>query len=190
MRRQLEPSEEAALVRQARQDPAQFGQLYRAYVERVYAYVAYRLKHRQEAEDLTAAIFMQALRRLPQYDPTRGSFSAWLFGIARHAILDYWRRDSHQDATVLEHGAVPALETSPEQSTIRSEQAAYVRQMIALLPDRRQEVVVLKFFGGLRNKEIAAVLHLDERTVASHLSRALDDLKKLLVEEEWHDTTS
>jgi RNA polymerase sigma factor (sigma-70 family) len=190
MKRQLKPSDENTLIRQAQRDPARFTMLYRAYAERVYGYVAYRLKNTQEAEDLTATIFIQALRRLSQYDPTRGSFSAWLFGIARHTIQDYWRRDSYQDIALLEHDAALAPEASPEQSTIRSEQAAYVRQMIALLPDRRQEVVVLKFFGGLRNKEIAAVLHLDERTVASHLSRALDDLKKLLVKEEWHDTTS
>lgn len=190
MKRYAEPYDENTLVRQAQRAPARFSTLYRAYVERVYGYVAYRVKNTQEAEDLTAAIFMQAFHRLSQYNPTRGSFSAWLFGIARHALLDYWRRDSHQDAALLDHGAALTLETSPEQSAIQAERAAYVRQMIALLPERRQEVVVLKFFGGLRNKEIAAVLDLDERTVASHLCRALDDLKKLLVEEERHDTTS
>jgi RNA polymerase sigma factor (sigma-70 family) len=71
---------------------------------------------------------------------------------------------------------------------MQSEQAFHIRQMIALLPIKRQEVVILKFFGGLRNKEIAAVLDLDERTVASHLSRALTDLKRLLVTEDHDDS--
>src|SRR5690606_28206292 len=188
MKPHLEPEEEAALVRQAQHDRTQFTLLYRAYVEGIYAYVAYKVKHRQDAEDLTAVIFMQALRRLAQYDLARGSFSAWLFGIARHTVQDYWRRNSHPSLVLLEDSAVPSPDASPEQSAIRSEQAAWGRQMIALLPERRQDVGVLKFFGKLRNKEIAAVLKLDERTVASHLSRALDDLKQLLSEEEPYDT--
>lgn len=185
MKRQLDPGQEARLVQQAQHDPTQFAPLYQAYVGRVYAYVAYRLKHQQESEDLTATIFMQVLRRLPQYDVTRGSFSAWLFGITRHAVLDYWRRN-HKSPLPDVAENVPS-EISPEHQLIRAEQGDYMRRLIAQLPDRRQEVVILKFFSGLRNKEIAAVLDLDERTVASHLHRALDDLKQLLVMEEPHD---
>jgi len=50
-------------------------------------------------------------------------------------------------------------------------------QLRALTP-RRQEIVALRFFGGLRNREIAAVLDLDERTVAAHLARGLADLQR------------
>ncbi len=186
MQRQLDPTQEAALVRQAQLDPAQFAPLYRAYVRRVYAYVAYRLKHRQESEDLTATIFTQVLDRLPQYDATRGSFSAWLFGITRHAVLDYWRRNHRDPQPETEQLAVTD-ELSPERQFIQAEQGAAMRALIARLPDRRQEVIILKFFGGLRNKEIAAVLELDERTVASHLCRALNDLKHLVITEGAHD---
>ena len=48
----------------------------------------------------------------------------------------------------------------------------------------RAEVLTLKFYGELRNKEIAAVLGLDERTVASNLSRALDQLEQT-IRAEW-----
>jgi RNA polymerase sigma factor (sigma-70 family) len=79
---------------------------------------------------------------------------------------------------------------------IRQERFDILRRMIDTLPPRRQEVITLRFFGGLRNQEIAAMLDLDERTVASHLARALSDLNRryraLLVEpekepiDEWH----
>jgi RNA polymerase sigma factor (sigma-70 family) len=52
-----------------------------------------------------------------------------------------------------------------------------MRALVATLSPRRQEIVTLKFFAGLRNREIADVLELDERTVASHLSRGLQDLQ-------------
>ena len=52
-----------------------------------------------------------------------------------------------------------------------------MRRLVAALPPRRQEVIRLRFFGGLSSREIAAILDLDERTVASNLSRALVDLQ-------------
>ena len=54
---------------------------------------------------------------------------------------------------------------------------AHLRRLVEELPPRRREVISLKYFGGLQNREIAAVLGLDERTVASNLSRALNDLE-------------
>ena len=57
-----------------------------------------------------------------------------------------------------------------------------MRWLIGSLSPRRQEIVTLKFFGDLRNTEIAQVLGLDERTVASHLCRGLADLHRLYKE--------
>lgn len=51
-----------------------------------------------------------------------------------------------------------------------------MRALIETLAPQRQKVVLLRFFAGLRNREIARVLGLDERTVASHLSRGIQDL--------------
>ena len=52
---------------------------------------------------------------------------------------------------------------------------------------RRREIVLLRFASGLRNQEIARVLNLDERTVASHLCRALEDLQQQYQREELAD---
>ncbi len=56
--------------------------------------------------------------------------------------------------------------------------------MIETLSPRRQEVITLRFFGELRNQEIAEILSLDERTVASHLCRAIEDLQNKYQQEE------
>ena len=58
-----------------------------------------------------------------------------------------------------------------------------MHRMIARLPERRREIITLRFYGELRNQEIAEVLGLDVRTVASHLSRGLRDLHALWVAE-------
>jgi DNA-directed RNA polymerase specialized sigma24 family protein len=63
------------------------------------------------------------------------------------------------------------------------EQFLNLRCLIGTLSPRRQEIITLKFFGGLRNREIALMLALDERTVASHLCRGLEDLHRKLANE-------
>ncbi len=72
----------------------------------------------------------------------------------------------------------PSADPAPNECALRHEASATLHRHLRALPPRRQEVVALRFFGGLRNREIAAVLDLDERTVAAHLSRGLLDLHR------------
>ena len=69
---------------------------------------------------------------------------------------------------------------------MQKEKFKSLQQLISTLSPRRQEIITLKFFGGLRNKEIAQILRLDERTVASHLCRGLEDLHQRYVKQFLH----
>lgn len=70
----------------------------------------------------------------------------------------------------------------PGDAVLRKERFTKLRELIGTLSPRRRETILLKYFGGLRNQEIAHMLSLDERTVASHISRGLADLQLRLVE--------
>jgi RNA polymerase sigma-70 factor (ECF subfamily) len=169
----------ADMVRRARADPQNFGELYDAYFPRIYGYVATRLRSRVETEDVVADTFVRALDNLPRFEYRgTGSFAAWLFRIARNRLLDEQeerkRLSSLDPPPARVHArALDAPATAVEQS----EEARLIRDLIGSLPPRRQEVVALKFFGGLRNIQIAEVIGVDQRTVASHLCRALDELR-------------
>ncbi|MBZ0293201.1 MAG: RNA polymerase sigma factor [Anaerolineae bacterium] len=174
-------TDEQELIAQAQQDPSAFRVLYRAYFPRIYAYTAYRVRRQQDAEDVTAEIFIRAAHHLNHFEYRgEGSFTAWLFRIAYNQVQQFYRQSpSSPDLIPLDelpeiHGHDP----TPDQRLMRKELFAQLSQMIEKLPDRRREVITLRFFGGLRNQEIAVVLGLDERTIASHLSRALDDLRQ------------
>jgi RNA polymerase sigma-70 factor (ECF subfamily) len=167
----------------ARSDPRAFETLYDAYFPRVYAYVRYRVAGQQDAEDIVAGVFLRVVEALRggRFEWRHsGSFAAWLFRIAHNAVADHHRHAPPASSVPLDD--LPGLMSDsppPGDDLLRREQSAELQRLVAALSPRRQEVVTLKFYGGLRNSEIATVLGLDERSVASHLCRALDDLHRL-----------
>ncbi len=169
----------ADMVRRARADPQAFGELYEAYFPRIYGYVAAGLRSRVEAEDVVADTFVRALDKLPRFEYRgTGSFAAWLFRIARNRLLDEQAKRARLSSLDPPPAGVHARAVdAPATAVEQSEEARLIRDLIGSLPPRRQEVVALKFFGGLRNIQIAEVIGVDQRTVASHLCRALDELR-------------
>lgn len=170
--------QEQALIKRALDDPAAFQQLYNRYFKSIYGYVASRISNQHDAEDTVSEIFLRVIRYLPQLrNQYPASFAAWLFTIARHAVTDHYRHKEATEVIPLET-ALPDLDVKldPDLALIAGEDSAQVRQLIACLPERKREVVTLKYYGGLRNQEIAVVLQIGEKTVAAYLSRALAEL--------------
>ena len=178
----IDPKYEQRLVRQAQGDPDALPALYHLYVRRVYAYVASRIDSRQDAEDVVGEVFVKMLTALDQFTNQHGSsFAAWMFTIARNAVSDFYRRQQRTDAAV-SAGALPQPRADdPDEALSQQDTAARLRQLVGALPERQREVIVLRFFSGLRNNEIARVLEIDERTVAAHVSRGLRSLHEAYV---------
>ena len=188
---EIDHQQEHLLVKRAAQDPAAFHGLYELYFKRVYSYVAAKVSNQLDAEDLVSDVFLQVVKGLPQFKNRHSfSFGAWIFTIARNLVTDFYRRQG-RDGVELQLDALKNDEVDPielDGLLIEQERAAELRALLNRLPERRREVMMLKYFSGLRNQEIAQILDLDERTVASHLSRGLKDLyefyaKRLEVDE-------
>ncbi len=175
----LDADYERQLIERAGREPEAFRELYRHYFPRVYAYVAYRVGQAWDAEDLTADIFLKIVQALHQFDYRgEGSFAAWVFRIAHNAVSQFYRQQ-HQPTVPLDN--LPDIQSddfSPDESILLKERFERLRGYINLLSPRRQEIITLRFYGGLRNTEIAAVLNLDERTIAAHVCRAIEDLQR------------
>lgn len=158
-------------------------QLYDGLFPGVYAYTRMRLPTTADAEDVVSETFLAVVNRLADFQwQQAGSFRAWVFQIARHHIANFYRRNGGDTAVPLEEHP-DTLITDPaavENRFIQSELKNYLLTEINQLSPRRQEIVLLRYFGGLRNNEIAAALELDERTVSAHLSRALAQLQEAL----------
>jgi RNA polymerase sigma-70 factor, ECF subfamily len=180
VRTTLTTREEQRLAERAPVDAAAFHQLYQHYFPRIYAYVAYRVGPAQDAEDLTAEVFMKVVEGLGRFEYRgEGALTAWIFRIAHNQVSQFYRaRGGGQPALSLDD--LPDIESDlpgPDDALQRKERFERLQALIGTLSARRQEIITLRFFGELRNHEIAAVLQLDERTVASHLCRGLEDLR-------------
>jgi RNA polymerase sigma-70 factor (ECF subfamily) len=155
-------------------------ELYRSSRDDVYAYVSGLLRDRSAAEEVTAQAFERAWRKRRQIKPDRGSPRAWLFGIARNAALDELRRRSRQ--AEMREDAVEARAPAPGARRIDPASAAVdrvaLRQAVDGLGGRDRELVALKFFAGLSNAEIAAVIGTSESNAGTRLHRVVEKLRR------------
>jgi RNA polymerase sigma-70 factor, ECF subfamily len=165
-----------AMPRQGSPADAEFERLYRASRDDVYAYVATLMRDRFAAEDVTALAFERAYRKRSSFRPGRGSPRAWLFGIARNAALDELRRRTRSGAV----GADPVDEAalSPEDEAEVGARRLAVRSALESLQPRERELVALKFFAGLSNAELAAVLGTSETNAGTRVHRAVHKLRE------------
>jgi RNA polymerase sigma factor (sigma-70 family) len=152
-----------------------FEALYRATADDLYAYAATLLRDAAAAEEVVAATFERAYRRMGSFDARRGSPRQWLFGIARHAALDELRRRRRVAPISGEPGARLAAVDDDAADPVRR---ATVRAALAGLDARDRELVALKFFAGLDNAEIAGVLGISPSNAGTRLHRAVRRLRE------------
>lgn len=153
-----------------------FDRLYRECRDDLFAYVAGLLRDRSAAEDVTAQAFERAYRKRSGFDPRRGNGRAWLFGIARNAALDELRRRRRMAELVTDPADDEAAD--PHESAEASLRRTALREAMRHLDTRERELVALKFFAGLSNSEIAAVLGIGESNAGTRLHRTLAKLRR------------
>jgi RNA polymerase sigma-70 factor (ECF subfamily) len=134
------------------------------------------------AQDLTAATFERALTHLDQLRSPE-AFGGWLFRIARNQVAQYYRRRRVHvslEAVADHQDDKPSVEAQVELS----EELTRVLAAIHTLSDREQEIIGLKFLGGLKNKQIGQAMGLRAGNVAVILYRAIRRLRDRLGEGE------
>ncbi len=174
------PPDHELLARAQRGDASAFGMLYDRYVDDVYRFFYYRTFNRQEAEDLTETTFLKTWERLGRLraEPDL-NFRAWLLRIARNLWIDRHRQSRETvalDALPLQDPHVP----SPEQAAQQAEFREWLLQALAHLPERMRDVVVYRFFHGLKPAEIAALMGIEENHVRVLQHRALKRMRHWL----------
>jgi RNA polymerase sigma-70 factor (ECF subfamily) len=173
----------AVLVQAQRGSRAAIGDLYDAYGAVVYRYCYARLSDREDAEDCVQEVFISIWKGVRTFE-YRGdaSFMAWMYKIASNVLISHARKHkSTQHVPLTPELNLPDVRSADPARIICDELA--LREAIDQLTPEQQHVVLLKFFVGLRNDEIATVLHRSEGAVKALQHRATQRLKPVLATE-------
>jgi RNA polymerase sigma-70 factor (ECF subfamily) len=172
---------DSALIARTQEDPEAFGLLYERYVGRIYNYIYYRTGNHQDAEDLTARTFYQALRHISRYVDRGAPFSAYLYRIAHNAVANWHRDRSRRQIISLDELVMGTLKREgPASQAEEREKQALLLQVVRQLPPERQQLLVLKFVEQMRNAEIAEAMGRTEGAIKSLYHRTLVALREEL----------
>jgi len=166
---------ERLLVEAAQRDSSKFADLYERYFERVYAFVARRVRNRDVAEDITSEVFHKALANLRKYEWRGAPFGAWLMRIAANATIDRAKRAAPE---ALDPDGLPDGSAGPDMD--RFEAHARLFHSVDQLSADQRRVIVERFVEERSIREIAQRLGKTEGAIKQLQFRALQNLRALM----------
>ncbi len=158
----------------------ELSRVYELYVDRVYAFFAYRATSPTDAEDLTAATFERIVRAADRYDQAKGALATWIFAIAENVLIDHYRQQGRRDEQSLPDGDDGTIDAMVSFDAPSEGLPPALQQAVAALGEREQQAIGLRFGGDLSGREIAALLGTTEANVHQILSRALRRMRQQL----------
>jgi RNA polymerase sigma-70 factor (ECF subfamily) len=163
-------------------DAAAFSELYAEYADRVFRFCLARVGQISDAEDLTQLTFLRVIEALPRYESRGIPFGAWLFRLARNAVIDFVRaRREHRNLDDLVQrddpttasariGAVEPNGAPPDELSL----------VLPFLTDDQRDVLAYRFLAGLSARETGRLMGKREAAVRALQYRALATLRRHL----------
>jgi RNA polymerase sigma-70 factor (ECF subfamily) len=167
----------------AAKDDAALGQLYDRYRLILFGVLIRILNNREEAQDVLQEVFLQVWRRAADFDETRGRPFTWLVTLARSRGIDRLRSLASRERVATMAGAgAEAVEDVSDAATdaIRSEQRGVVNSALSQLPEEQKRPLMLAYFDGLTQSEIATQLGAPLGTVKTRMRSGMMKLRELL----------
>ncbi len=186
---QVGADEQAAiekLVRDAQKgDSTALAALYERFFDQIYRYVSFKSGSRDEAEDITGDVFVKMLESIHSFKWQGHPFSSWLFRIAHNLIVDYFRRGARKKTVPLEAAAATVGTTPDDLDRVVETNLTMAEVRVAMqgLTSLQQEVISLRFAGGLSVSETAGALGKNDNAVKALQHIGLKKLRTMLAEQ-------
>ncbi len=176
-----QPTVDELAIAATQGDVEAVGRLYDALFDPIYRYVAVRVRHREDAQDVTQLVFERIVGALPRYRHQGRPFTAWAYRIARNAVIDHQRRQRPLEplASISE----PSDGAGLEARTLVEEELRELRAAIRRLTPDQQEAIALRYAVGLSADEAAQIMGRRAGTVRGLTFRAIESLRRLLQED-------
>ncbi|MFB7664045.1 sigma-70 family RNA polymerase sigma factor [Kitasatospora sp. NPDC056138] len=166
------------LALSARGDEAAFELLYRAVAGPVYGLALRTLRNPVHAEEVAQEVLLEVWRAAAAYRPERGSVMTWVLTIAHHRAVDRVRSARAAAERDLRVASLEPVEGDPlDEQVVRSLDQLRVRSALAGLSGVQREAVVLAYYGGYSQREIAHLLDVPLGTVKTRIRDGLSRLR-------------
>lgn len=172
--------EDKIIERAIRGEASAFGLLYDQYEPKIYRFILLRTSRREEAEDLTHQVFLNAWQRIGAYRSEGHPFGSWLYRIARNLVIDHYRTKKNQVSLDEVDPEIFSFAPAHEETMDRKMLFAKVTKAMLTLKQEHQDVLIMRFVEELSHKEIAETLGKTEGAIKLLQHRAIQGLKKIL----------
>jgi RNA polymerase sigma-70 factor (ECF subfamily) len=152
--------------------------LYQDYVQRIFRYILFRVPTYTEAEDLTAEVFVNMVKRLPDYQAICAPFEAWLYQIAAAQVSNYYRQISCRQQTEFSE-TIPDTIPSHEEGSLEKQMFSRLRNALEKLPEEYQTILILRFVERKSCEEVATLLGKTVSAVKNAQCHALTRLTEI-----------
>lgn len=168
--------EDRPLVERAKTDPEAFGELYDRHARTVYRLALSMLHNTAQAEDVTADVFLKALRGIGRYRCQGKPFSSWLYQVTRNTIANEYRRKRAEPLRADVCDRCHAI----EDTVLLGEEVRQVWKLVDQLPRAQRTAMVLRFQEDLSSNTVAALMGRSEPAVKQLIFRAVQRLRSEL----------
>lgn len=156
----------------------QKAQIYIDYREKVFGYILSHINNYQNAEDLTADVFVKVYKKLPEFDETKASISTWIYTITQNTLTDYYRTNKSFE----EIPETLSVGCKIEDNICNKEMLGKLTQALGRLEKRQRDIIILRFYSGKTLREIAEQLGISYAYVKILQNKAFDELKEVFEE--------
>lgn len=162
-------------------DEQALAKLYDRYRSILFGLLVRILVSRAEAEDVLQEVFLQVWQRADSFDAERGKVFTWLVTLARSRAIDRLRALGSRQRTVeTATRNTPETFSDAELDAISEERGAVVRNALKELTKEQRQVLVLAYYDGFSQSEIAEKLDSPLGTVKTRMRTALIKLREML----------
>jgi RNA polymerase sigma-70 factor, ECF subfamily len=166
-----------------RRDPASLHRLYEEYGGTTYGFLVGILRDHHAAQDVQQQVFLEAWQRARTFDPARASLLTWLMTIARSRAIDHLRKRVPEPKDPA--GSLGAeQQADPHSELDRLADAHQVAHFLSRLPGEEADILRMRFYEDLSQREIADRTGLPLGTVKMRMAQALERLRTQLNREE------
>jgi RNA polymerase sigma-70 factor (ECF subfamily) len=178
---EINPSQFNEILEKAKGgDPEAFSVIYKTYFQPIYRYIYFRIKDKEEAEDLTQDVFLKVYNSFSRFHILKVNPIAYFYAVARNTLIDSRRKKRFELADEFQIENNPDIGDNPQQQAEKGDISKELHEAIVQLSSEQQTIIILKFIEGYSNAEISQIIEKKEDAIRQMQARALKNLREII----------